>query len=59
MPFQILLQFTLMCVLKGNKPDFHKAMDNEKSQQFYEEFLAELRARYQPEKIKGLLKSFV
>ncbi|XP_028402870.1 D-aminoacyl-tRNA deacylase-like isoform X2 [Dendronephthya gigantea] len=45
-------QFTLMCVLKGNKPDFHKAMENEKSQQFYEEFLAELKTRYQPEKIK-------
>ncbi|CAB3988593.1 D-tyrosyl-tRNA(Tyr) deacylase 1 [Paramuricea clavata] len=45
-------QFTLMCVLKGNKPDFHKAMDGEKSQQFYEEFLAEMRKRYQTEKIK-------
>ena len=43
-----------MCVLKGNKPDFHKAMDGEKSQQFYEDFLAEMRHRYQPEKIKGL-----
>ena len=45
-------QFTLMCVLKGNKPDFHQAMDGGKSQKFYEEFLAEMRKRYQPEKIK-------
>ena len=43
-----------MCVLKRNKPDFHKAMDGEKSQKFYEEFLAEMRKRYQPETIKGL-----
>ncbi|WP_411027369.1 D-aminoacyl-tRNA deacylase, partial [Salmonella sp. s54925] len=31
-------QFTLMSVLKGNKPDFHKAMDGELSKHFYEEF---------------------
>lgn len=45
-------QFTLMSVLKGNKPDFHKAMDGDKSKQFYEEFMDEMRKRYKPEAIK-------
>ena len=45
-----------MCVLKGNKLDFHKAMDGEKSQKFYEDFLDQMRKNYQAEKIKGLLK---
>ena len=42
-----------MSVLKGNKPDFHRAMDGENSKEFYDEFLAELKKRYKPALIKG------
>lgn len=45
-------QFTLMCTLKGNKPDYHDSMGPESSQQFYDMFLSRLRETYDPEKIK-------
>ncbi|EDL28473.1 histidyl tRNA synthetase 2, isoform CRA_a [Mus musculus] len=31
-------QFTLQCVLKGNKPDFHLAMPTEQAESFYNSF---------------------
>ena len=43
-----------MSVVKGNKPDYHKAMGGDESKKFYEEFLAELKKRYKPDLIKGL-----
>ena len=48
-----VLQFTLQCVLKGNKPDFHKAMGGTESEQLYQEFLQQMRAAYRPDAIKG------
>lgn len=45
-------QFTLDVIMKGNKPDFHEAMGPDLSQQFYENFLQQLRAAYSEEKIK-------
>ena len=43
--FEVLVvsQFTLYHVLKGNKPDFHNAMEHEKARELYEEFIAFLR----------------
>ncbi|XP_024252246.1 D-aminoacyl-tRNA deacylase 1-like [Oncorhynchus tshawytscha] len=46
-------QFTLQCILKGNKPDFHAAMPAELSQPFYNNILEHLRSTYKPEMIKG------
>lgn len=46
-------QFTLQCVLKGNKPDFHSAMPAELAQPFYSSILESLRSSYQPERIQG------
>jgi D-tyrosyl-tRNA(Tyr) deacylase len=46
-------QFTLQCVLKGNKPDFHLAMPTEQAEGFYNNFLEQLRKTYRPELIKG------
>ncbi|KAB1262895.1 D-aminoacyl-tRNA deacylase 1, partial [Camelus dromedarius] len=46
-------QFTLQCVLKGNKPDFHLAMPAEQAEGFYNSFLEQLRRAYRPELIKG------
>lgn len=46
-------QFTLQCVLKGNKPDFHLAMPTEPAESFYNSFLDQLRKTYTPELIKG------
>ncbi|XP_064623174.1 D-aminoacyl-tRNA deacylase-like [Lineus longissimus] len=45
-------QFTLQSILKGNKPDFHGAMEADLSQQMYEEFLKQMRGGYSPDKIK-------
>ncbi|XP_064603606.1 D-aminoacyl-tRNA deacylase 1-like [Liolophura sinensis] len=45
-------QFTLMCTLKGNKPDYHESMAADQSKVFYEEFLSQLGKAYAPEKIK-------
>lgn len=48
-------QFTLCHVLKGNKPDFHDAMNSEQSQPMYEDFLKLIGSYYKPEAIKGQL----
>ncbi|NP_001253587.1 D-aminoacyl-tRNA deacylase 1 [Macaca nemestrina] len=45
-------QFTLQCVLKGNKPDFHLAMPTDQAEGFYNSFLEQLRKTYRPELIK-------
>ncbi|XP_069023639.1 D-aminoacyl-tRNA deacylase 1 [Embiotoca jacksoni] len=45
-------QFTLQCILKGNKPDFHSAMSAEFAQPFYSSILENLRSAYKPELIK-------
>ncbi|XP_063072305.1 D-aminoacyl-tRNA deacylase 1 [Engraulis encrasicolus] len=45
-------QFTLQCVLKGNKPDYHKAMPAELAQPFYNAMLERMREAYTPERIK-------
>ncbi|KAL8194311.1 UNVERIFIED_CONTAM: D-tyrosyl-tRNA(Tyr) deacylase [Gekko kuhli] len=46
-------QFTLQCVLKGNKPDYHMAMPTDQAETFYNGFLEQLRKTYKPELIKG------
>lgn len=45
-------QFTLQCVLKGNKPDFHNAMAADSAQPFYNTILDGMRRCYKPELIK-------
>ncbi|KAM8878902.1 D-aminoacyl-tRNA deacylase 1 isoform 2-T6 [Spinachia spinachia] len=52
--FEVLCvsQFTLQCVLKGNKPDFHSAMPAERAQPFYNSILEDMRSSYKPELIK-------
>lgn len=47
-------QFTLYSHLKGNKPDFHNAMEPQKSKQFYDDFIQKLKNSYKSELIKGL-----
>lgn len=46
-------KFTLQCVLKGNKPDFHLAMSADKSEEFYNTTLDCMRKNYNTEKVKG------
>ncbi len=48
-----VLQFTLCHVLKGNKPDFHNAMNSDYSNPMYQDFLKLLGSLYKPEAIKG------
>ncbi|CAB1450743.1 unnamed protein product [Pleuronectes platessa] len=52
--FEVLCvsQFTLQCILKGNKPDFHSAMPAELAQPFYNSILENMRSIYKPELIK-------
>lgn len=45
-------QFTLHSHLKGNKLDFHNAMEASRSQEFYNGFLDKLRQHYNPDMIK-------
>ncbi|XP_053567976.1 D-aminoacyl-tRNA deacylase 1 [Bombina bombina] len=45
-------QFTLQCILKGNKPDYHMAMPSEQAEPFYNDFLQQMRRAYKPELIK-------
>ncbi|KAM6939909.1 D-aminoacyl-tRNA deacylase 1 [Xenentodon cancila] len=45
-------QFTLQCILKGNKPDFHSAMPAELAQPFYNRILEDMRSAYKPELVK-------
>lgn len=46
-------QFTLQCILKGNKPDFHEAMGADKSEEFYNLFLEKMKQSYSQDKIKN------
>ena len=48
----IVSQFTLYAFLKGNKPDFHKAMEPEKANQMYNTFLEILNKKH-PGKIQS------
>ena len=49
----INLQFTLYSILKGNKPDFHSALGGEESEQFYNNFVEQMKAAYIPDLVKG------
>lgn len=53
--FEILCvsQFTLYSVLKGNKLDFHLAMDGDQSKLMYDNLLEKLRNAYIPTNIKS------
>lgn len=46
--FGLLLvsQFTLFAKMKGNKPDFHGAMDGEQAKILFDKVVARLRAKY-------------
>ena len=48
----VVSQFTLYCHLKGNKPDFHKALEHEQADELYKKFVAAIRAKYKHEKIQ-------
>ncbi|XP_070683970.1 D-aminoacyl-tRNA deacylase 1 [Pempheris klunzingeri] len=52
--FEVLCvsQFTLQCILKGNKPDFHAAMPAELAEPFYNSILENMRSTHKPELIK-------
>ncbi|ELR20188.1 Dtyrosyl-tRNA(Tyr) deacylase [Acanthamoeba castellanii str. Neff] len=54
MGYEVLLvsQFTLYGYLKGNKPDFHKAMGSDRSKAFYEAFVEMVKSKYQADKIQ-------
>ncbi len=48
----VVSQFTLYGVLKGNKPDFHLALNPTDAIKLYEQFIADLRKMYKPERIQ-------
>ncbi|XP_017494832.1 PREDICTED: D-tyrosyl-tRNA(Tyr) deacylase-like [Rhagoletis zephyria] len=51
--FEVLCisQFTLFATLKGNKPDFHLAMEPVASKALYQGLLKKLRSQYSPDRI--------
>jgi len=48
----VVSQFTLYGILKGNKPDFHLALNPKEALVLYESFVNELKKMYKPEKIQ-------
>lgn len=52
-------QFTLYNRLKGNKPDFHLAMQGADASNLYNSLLQQLGAQYIPDKIKGISFTFI
>jgi D-aminoacyl-tRNA deacylase len=52
--YEILLvsQFTLYGVLKGNKPDFHNALNPDEAIKLYEDFIDLLKITYKEDKIQ-------
>ena len=49
----LLPQFTLCHVLKGNKPDFHNAMNADSSGPMFQDFLKLLGSMYREDKIQS------
>lgn len=45
-------QFTLYHRLKGNKPDFHLAMQGVAAEELYNKFLDTLKSEYESDKVK-------
>jgi D-tyrosyl-tRNA(Tyr) deacylase len=49
----LVSQFTLYGTLvKGKKPDFHKAMSTQPAREMYHQFLEEMRKAHKPERIQ-------
>ena len=51
---EILLvsQFTLYNTLKGNKPDFHEAMEGEKAKELFEKIVKRAKEKYDEKKVQ-------
>ena len=51
---EILLvsQFTLYHIIKGNKPDFHEAMEGEKARELFDKIVKRMREKYGEKKIQ-------
>lgn len=45
-------QFTLYGILKGNKPDFHGAMQAEEARELFNIYVQMLKSKYLPEKVQ-------
>ena len=48
----LVSQFTLYHILKGNKPDFHSAMDGDKALEFFNKIVQKAKDKYIPEKVQ-------
>lgn len=48
----VVSQFTLYAKMKGNKPDFHGAMEGDQAKILFDKFVAKLRTLYVPERIQ-------
>lgn len=48
----VVSQFTLFGKLKGNKPDFHDAMNGEDALTLFNHFVETMRADYIPERVQ-------
>ena len=48
----VVSQFTLYGYMNGNKPDFHKSLGHEKAEEYYKEFVEELKKGYKEDLIQ-------
>ena len=49
----VVSQFTLYGIMKGNKPDFHKALNPEEALKLYDNFLDVLKKSYKADKVQA------
>ena len=48
----LVSQFTLYHILKGNKPDFHSAMEGDKAKDFFDKLVAKTKEKYDEKKVQ-------
>ena len=49
----VVSQFTLYGIMKGNKPDFHKALNPDEALKLYDNFLDVLKKSYKADKVQA------
>jgi len=49
----VVSQFTLYGIMKGNKPDFHKALNPDEALKLYDNFLEVLKKTYKADKVQA------
>jgi D-tyrosyl-tRNA(Tyr) deacylase len=52
--YPVVSQFTLYGIMKGNKPDFHQAMNGEFSRPMFDGLVEKVKQLYKPDKVQSM-----